>query len=654
MMKSARFWLSLVTISAMMVVGCGSESETPDPDTSDAPTGDATDDATNTSEDSADVTYKLALFSDPTTDNPWAALDTEADIWTSYVMPGQSSLYTYQGPSYTLIPLLAADVDPPQPSAEGDGFSVVVNLRPDVTWSDGSPITAHDLVFTFDTVVKYDGLGGNFPRVWPLAQTDDPTTEEDEFSQGVSAVEALDDTTVKIVFNFDPGLAIWPFSVGLAPIFQKAYWASVVDASPDAETLYAAPGMGSPNGSAFNTVERERGAFWRNETVSDYWDAGSRFKVFESGAVEYSPASGESETWGGEPDGDTLTDYTEGPYVSEVLYSVYTDQNTAVLALTENEVDFILNPLGLQSGLRNEVLSAPGLEVTVNEEDGFRYLAFNTRKFPMSELAFRQALACRIDKEFMADTVLGGSAIPSDSLVPPGQAFWHNPDITAPCTGQSEQERLESAVAVLKRAGWTWDVEPVWDEENLDVIPKGEGLRGPNDEEMEPLTLLAPGPGYDPMRATYSLFIEEWATDLGIPISAEPTGFSIIVDKVVTGDPLGWDMHILGWSVTPFPDHVFRFFVSSADSAQGGFNTPGYSNPEFDELAERFDAVKTLEEAREMVRQGDAIIARDLPYVVLFNTPLVEAYSSRLSFPFTEVLGGLQAFGGLGGVVQIN
>ena len=31
-------------------------------------------------------TYKLAIFSDPTTDNPWAYFDTEADVWNQYVL----------------------------------------------------------------------------------------------------------------------------------------------------------------------------------------------------------------------------------------------------------------------------------------------------------------------------------------------------------------------------------------------------------------------------------------------------------------------------------------------------------------------------------------------------------------------------------------
>ncbi|MCQ3802898.1 MAG: ABC transporter substrate-binding protein [bacterium] len=599
------------------------------------------------------ATYRLGIFSAPTTDNPWAALDTEAEIWNTYVIPGQISLYTYQGPTYTVVPALASDPSPPQVEADGDGYSVTVNLLSDVTWSDGSPITAHDAAFTFNTIKKYDGLGGNFTSIWPLARDDDPATEDDESSQGVSSVEALDDHTVKITFNFEPGLAIWPLSVGLASIFQEAFWGPIVDESDDFETLYAASGLGAPNASAFDSAEWEPGAFWRNVAIDSYWDSGSQYTVYSSGAVEYT-RDGATETWGGDPGGDVLTDYTEGPFVGESLYSIYTDQNAAVLALTEGEVDFLLNPLGLQSGLRNEILAAPNLEVAVNDQNGMRYLAYNTRKFPMNDASFRRALACMIDKDFVANTVLGGTAYSINSLVPPGNAYWYNPDITAPCGGQSSQERVASAVQILKDGGWTWDVEPVWDEGNRDVIPKGEGLRGPGGETIDPLTLLAPGPGYDPMRATYSLFIEEWASDLGIPLEAEPTGFSVIVDKVFVGDPLLWDIYILGWGLTPFPDHVFDFFRSSRDSALGGFNTPGYSNPAFDELADQFDRAKTLAEARDLIHQADAIIAEDLPYVTLFNTPLIEAYSNQITFPYTTILDGLQAVGALTGVVTIG
>jgi ABC-type transport system substrate-binding protein len=660
-------WLALFLVMALVAAACSSETT----DTTAADSGDdsgttettqASDDTPTTEADtpSADgFTYSVAIFSDPTTDNPWAAIDTENDVWTGYVNPDMGALYTYQGPTYTLIPLLAADDSPPAIEPDGDNYSVTVALRDDVTWSDGEPMDAEDVVFTFETVQKYGGLGGNIPTQWPLATDpveDDPATEEDETApagNGLVSVEALDAQTVKLTYNFEAGLAVWPFATGVGSIYPEHFWGPIVDENDTFEGMYSASGLGAPNATGMVSAEREPGAFWRNTAVDNYWDKGAQYTVYDNGTVGYTSASGTTETYGGEPGGDVVADYVEGPYASETVYSLYSDQNSAVLALTDGEVDFLLNPLGLQRGLQNLVLSEPDLNVLVNEQNGFRYLAFNTRKFPMNELSFRQAVACRIDKEFMANTVLGGAAIAANSLVPPGNSFWANPDLTGICDGQDEVQRFESAKQFLLDGGWTWDVEPLWNEDNRDVLPKGEGLRGPDGTAIQAIELLAPGPGYDPLRATYSLFIEEWAVDLGIPLTAEPTGFSVIVDAVFAVDEgaLEWDMYILGWGLTPFPDHVFDFFTTDADSADGGFNTPGYSNPDFDALAAEFKSAKTLEEARELIFQGDAIINEDLPYVVLFTTPIIEAYRNTVEFPFTTVLDGLQNFPGLEGTV---
>ncbi|HEY5684726.1 MAG TPA: ABC transporter substrate-binding protein [Acidimicrobiia bacterium] len=648
-------WLALLAVFAMIVAACSSDTTDTTADSGDsgattttAAPGDTTD-TTEAPPAATGYTYKMAIFSDPTTDNPWAALDTENDVWTNYVNPDGASLYGYQGPTYTLVPGIAEDDTPPEPVADGDAWSVTVGLRQDVTWSDGEAIDANDVAFTFNTVAKYDGLGGNFPFLWPLAADDDPATEEDESNQGVLSVEVVDDYTVKVMFNFEPGLAVWPFQVGTATIFPEHFWGPIVDANDSFEGLYAESGLGYPNAGAFNSAEREPGAFWRNESIgSAYYDAGAEYVVYDNGTVQYTRPDGVIEQYGGQASGDPVADYVEGPYADEVVFSLYSDQNAAVLALTDGEVDFLMNPLGLQRGLQQLVLSEPSLNVIVNEQNGYRYLSYNMRKFPMNEKSFREAIACRIDKEFMANTVLGGAAIAANSQVPPGNSFWYNPDVSAPCTGLSEQERFEAAVQILRDGGWTWSVDPVWSEDNRDVLPKGEGL-ALNGQAIQPLTLLAPGPGYDPLRATYSLFIEEWAVDLGIPLQAEPTGFSVIVDEVFAADEgaLEWDMYILGWGLTPFPDHVFSFFETAQDSAGGGFNTPGYSNPEFDALATQFNTAKTLEEARDIIFAADAILAEDLPYVVLFTTPIIEAYRNTIEFPFTTTLDGIQNWGGL-------
>ncbi|MCY4368488.1 MAG: ABC transporter substrate-binding protein [bacterium] len=594
-------------------------------------------------------TYKLAIFSDPTTDNPWAYLDTEGDVWNQYVLsPAIPSLYGSTFPSYTVVPNLAADVEPPLGAPDGDNWVIDVGIRNDVVWSDGTAITAHDVAFTFNTV-KDLAMGGNFFQMYPLAREDDPDTEDNEGAQGLISVEALDDHTVRYTWSQQPGLAQWQFGTAQAAIFQKAFWGPHVEAANGADDLYAVSGEGAPSGGSTVFDQREPGAFARTVANPNPNDPGARTVTYSSGGVTF---SGDVSWEVGDTSGDVTSDSVGGPYISDAIYSVYETQDAAVLALRDGEVDFMLNPLGLQRGLQATVLEAGDLDVIANSSNGFRYLAFNTRRFPGSETSFRQALACMIDKEFMATNVLQGVAIPLNSMVPPGNAFWANPDVQPWCGGQSQEERVNSAVQILRDAGWTWDVEPAWNADNRDVIPKGAGLRGPDGTPVEPMQLLAPGPGYDPLRATYSLFIADWANDLGIPLTAEPTGFSVIVDRVF--GPTDWDMYILGWGLTIFPDHVADFFDSRADSATtGGYNIPGYNNPELDSKADGLKAETDLNEAARIVREMDAILANDVPYVVLFTTPVLEAYRNTLEFPSTEVLDGLQNFLALPGSVNL-
>ena len=50
-----------------------------------------------------------------------------------------------------------------------------------------------------------------------------------------------------------------------------------------------------------------------------------------------------------------------------------------------------------------------------------------------------------------------------------------------------------------------------------------------------------------------------------------------------------------------------------------------------------------------------AFLAEDLPYVVLFDTPIVETYrSERIDFPYTETWGGLQSVSGMPTLVDFK
>jgi ABC-type transport system substrate-binding protein len=149
------------------------------------------------------------------------------------------------------------------------------------------------------------------------------------------------------------------------------------------------------------------------------------------------------------------------------------------------------------------------------------------------------------------------------------------------------------------------------------------------------MTLLAPSAGYDPLRATAGVYIEQWMNQLGMITEANLTNFNNILDVVFGGGE--WDMYILGWGVTAFPDYACDFFYTGA-----GFNTPNYSNPDFDAMCDEFYAETDLETAKSQNDAIQEVLATELPYIYLFTTPMWDAWdNTRIMFPFTDVNDGI-------------
>ena len=98
---------------------------------------------------------------------------------------------------------------------------VSVPIRPDAEWSDGEPITADDIVFTFETVRDLR-LGGGWMAGYPVPNPDAP----DQI--GLTQVRAVGDRTVEFWFNQRPGLVVWPHGVGMAPIMPAHHWREAV------------------------------------------------------------------------------------------------------------------------------------------------------------------------------------------------------------------------------------------------------------------------------------------------------------------------------------------------------------------------------------------------------------------------------------------
>ena len=600
-----------------------------------------------TTESTGPKIYKLGIFEDLTTTNYWAYLGPDTTIWNSYVLSGgKPALYSLSDQRFDWIPSAATDFPTPVVEETAGGttlWTTEVVLKKGMKWSDGNDVTAEDFIFTAHTVRDLE-LSGNWS-----------SSVDTEF---FDHAEALDPYKLKIYFKQKPGLARWQSGLAFMPILSKAFWEPVVEEAKKQGTtveqqraLYAHVPENEPSAGGYIFEKWENGAFAEKVKNPDHYFEGSSIIQYSNGAYSESKPGVYDFGAYGNPEGDKVLDYTVGPFADCSIYSIFGNQETAVLALKKGDIDFMLNPLGLQRGLQEQLKGQAGLETLENANNGFRYLGFNMRLPPMNIKAFRQAVAILIDKEFLTSTVLQGVAIPMYTTVPEGNGFWYNPNVSLIGKGLSRTERTEEAVKLLKDAGFTWEKEPKVSE-NGTVEVEGKGLKLPNGDPMPDLEILSPSPGYDPLRSTFAIWIERWLNDMGIPAKAKLTDFNVIVEKIA--DPDGFDIWILGWGLSNFPDYLEAFFHSR--HAEGdGLNRGGYSNPEFDALAEQLLIETDLDAARDQVFKMQEFLADDLPYVVLFTTPLLESYrSDRLIFPYTGTLGGLQSTNGMTSAVVIK
>lgn len=595
----------------------------------------------------------VGILGDLTTTNVWTCFGPDTTVWNKYVLGGQyRALYGPVAPTWTWLPSLA-DGFPSDFVKEEGRWVATVKLRQGIFWTDGTPFTADDVVFTFNVLLTEVGgmrmalaLGGNWPSYCP---------------DSLLAVEKVDDYTVKFVYATEPGLGEWAFGALMCPIVQKAYWEPKFQAAlqtrDPAGSLLAVVPEDEPILGGYVLVRWEPGAFAVVDKNPTYYATGEVLTLYEGGgAVIHNPKLNYYfEAYGGAT-GPVLHELVEGPYVDSIIYPIYLDQDAAVLALQKGEIAMFLNPRGLAKGFEDRLKATPGVQIISNPPWGFHYLAFNMRREPMNNKAFRVAIATLINREYLAESVFQGVITPVYSAVPDANSFWHNPDIVVYGKGLTHAQRVMEAVRILKEAGFSWDAEPkvinpgTRNETVIGVLPDGtevpapKGFKLPDGRYCPELELLAPSAGYDPLRATFALYIEQWCKELAIPVKANLTGFNVIVNKVWAPDGFYFDMYILNWPLgnPAFPDYLSYFWHSSHD-VPSGFNTPGYRNPEYDRLAEEFLAAKSVEEARPLVFRMQEILAEDVPYVILFDTPIKEAFrADMIEFPYTEVLGGIQ------------
>ena len=596
---------------------------------------------------------RMAMLSDIDGLNPWYFNDiTGSSYWNGIILQyAYPVLYTVSDQRWDWVPL-AADGLPEPTVQEGDFYVGTAKLKKDLKWSDGSPVTAEDVAFTANTVLAFS-LAGNWVTWYNPAVLDH--------------VEAVDPLTVKFYYKTTPGLAIWQYGALISPFVNKAYWepkvadlvAQAKALDPDAAdyldvvtplqlALEALPNDNEPYFGPTKFKQWSPGAFVESEANDQYYFSGTLEEQFTDGAYQESNSGefnqGRSYSFKayGDPSGDKVLEMSWGPYFKSFLFPVYS-QDAAYLALQNGEVDIVLNPSGISQGVAEQLKANPDVNVVTNAQNGFRYIEFNQAKDYFKEeqgKAVRQAIACQIDLDFLADNVLQKQVQPVYTLVPASLTYWHNKDVPIYCKGSNEGDRLTEAVRILKEAGFTWETEPTFitGSSRDSGVVYGEGLKLPDGTPFPEIDFQAPGPGYDPLRATSAVYIEQWIKQLGIPVTMNYTPFNTIRANENSGD---FDIIMLGWGLTPFPSYLCDFFSGATGVADGSDNI-AYVSPKLNAKCTELYSETDMTRAQQIAYELQNILAEELPYITLFSPPITDAYLNTIVYPYTQVFDGLQ------------
>jgi peptide/nickel transport system substrate-binding protein len=374
-MRRASFWLIVALAAALVAAGCGGGGGT----------------AGETGKDEGKVVkggiLRIGTNNQIDSLNPFVAFNANAYIAFVMTYP----LLIQYGPGFKFEGDWAQSWETSE-----DGKTWTFKLKPG-KWSDGTPLTAEDAVFTCETDIKY---------------ADTTAASHAVFITHAQKCEAPDPQTFVLTYdqpvgNVLPQLQQWF-------VLPKHVWGPYAgNKGKDLKTFKPQGKLPVVSGGPF--------------TITKYEKKGTT--IFEK-----------NPDW-----------YGEEAIVDAVGLQVFTNEDAMVTALRSGDLDYIdvvpsnaVKPLETTKG------------IVVEKSDGFQINDFifnaNPKKKVNRELLdpkVKEAIAHAIDRQEIADVVYAGYAKPVASIIAPITGKWMNPNL------KPEEFNIDLANEMLDAAGYT-------------------------------------------------------------------------------------------------------------------------------------------------------------------------------------------------------
>ncbi|RBW57770.1 extracellular solute-binding protein [Ruegeria sp. A3M17] len=488
--------------------------------------------------------------------SPW-----QLRFWTHEGLMGRS----WDEP-FTLYGLLAESVE-----TAPDRSWVEFTLRENAEFSDGTPVTVDDVIWSYETLgteghLRYRGLWGK-----------------------IDSIEQTGPRTVRITFNEpDRELAL---IAGLRPILQKAQWEGKDFANAGLHDIPAGTGP-------YVVDSYEAGRYVNLKRNPDYWGTDIPFRKGTMNLDEM-----------------RIEFYGDGTVLFEAFKA------GELTAVREFNADKWANQYNFPAVQRGDVIKT---EIPHGKPSGMTGFVMNTRKAPFADWRVREALTLAFNFEFINDTITG-NAQPrissyysgSDLAMQPGPASGRVEELllafkddlppgtlegyTLPESDGSARNRsnIRAATKLLAEAGWT--------------IQDGV-LRNENGDAFTLTVLLQQG---DTESETAIEIYSRALERLGIAVSTEQVDSAQFTSRT---SELDFDMTYFRRALSLSPGNEQRLYWGSENAnTPGTRNLMGVASPAVDGMIDAMLASESHEDFVAATRALDRVLTAGRYVIPIWN-----------------------------------
>lgn len=519
----------------------------------------------------------------PKTFNPFNSKDNISSQMSEIMYDG---LVTTDPVTGDTIPKLAK-------SFTVNGKEYIVKLRHGIKWSDGKPITADDVVFTWQNIIL-DGFGNTSIRDSIVIDGKLPT------------VEKIDNYTVKFVTPepFAPFLRMLSSPIAPKHVFEPAV----------------------KKGKAYF-----EGFLSTNTPPKDFVISGA-FKL-----KEYVPA--QRVVFERNPNYYVINkDDKKLPYLEKIVYLIVGDINNQVLKFEGGELDEI-SLQGANVARFKEMEKHGDFTVyNIGPDTGTMYIAMNMnnrkndkgkyyvdpkKQVWFQDKNFRQAVDYAIDRKNMVFNIANGLAEPLFTPETLNSIFLNK-------SLKGYDRNIEKSKELLKKSGFSWDkaghlIDKFGNHVEFDLYTNAGNTE----------------------REAIGVMVKQDLEDLGMKVNFKPIEFNSLVNKLMS--TLDWDMVIMGFTGSPLePNGGKNVWLSDGtlhifnQRLEKNLNSPRYDfEKRLDYLYTQGALATKFEDRKKYYDEYQKIVYDEKPLIYIYSPIRIVALRNKFQNIYPTSLGGV-------------